>query len=65
MKAILKEVIIVNDNFLNLSIDNINNEHLCCAISDKKHQSGVCTKKEWLKDKCNNCSYCRKENYIS
>lgn len=36
----------MNDNFLNLSIDNINNEHLCCAISDKKHQSGVCIKKE-------------------
>ena len=36
-------------NYINLSLDNIDNEHICCAIADKKHQSGVELKKEWLK----------------
>lgn len=35
--------------YINLTIDNIDNEHLCCAIADKKHQFGVSEKKEWLK----------------
>ncbi len=37
--------------YINLSIDNIENEHLCCAIADKKHQEGVALKKEWLKNR--------------
>ena len=39
------------DKFINLTIDNLDGEHLCCAISDKKHQHGVDTKKAWLKDR--------------
>jgi ribosomal protein S18 acetylase RimI-like enzyme len=38
----------MDDKFINISLDNINQEHLCCAISDKKHQNGVDIKKEWL-----------------
>ena len=37
--------------FINLTIDNIDKQHLCCAISDKKHQDGVSIKKEWLREK--------------
>ncbi len=39
------------DNYINLTLDNLEDEHLCCAISDKKHQVGVDLKKEWLKDR--------------
>lgn len=37
--------------YINLSLDNLETEHLCCAISDKKHQDGVSCKKEWLKER--------------
>lgn len=37
--------------FINLSIENIEKEHLCCAIADKKHQCGVEVKKQWIKDR--------------
>lgn len=35
-------------DYINLSAENLEKEHLCCAIADKKHQAGVATKKEWL-----------------
>ncbi len=35
-------------NYINLEVNNIADEHLCCAISDKKHQIGVDVKKSWL-----------------
>ncbi|MPW24249.1 GNAT family N-acetyltransferase [Alkalibaculum sp. M08DMB] len=38
-------------NFINLEINNIDEEHLCCAISDKKHQIGVDVKKSWLSER--------------
>ncbi len=41
----------MSEQFINLTTDNIENEHLCCAISDKKHQVGVATKKNWLKER--------------
>lgn len=37
--------------YINLTMENIDKEHICCAISDKKHQAGVDIKKEWLKDR--------------
>ena len=33
-----------------LNRNNISNEHICCAFSDKKCQKGYQAKKEWLKD---------------
>lgn len=38
----------MDNNYINLTLDNLEEEHLCCAISDKKHQEGVGIKKEWL-----------------
>ncbi len=35
-------------NFINLTQNNLDEEHICCAIADKKHQSGVAIKKKWL-----------------
>ena len=37
------------NEYLNLTKDNIATEHICCALSDPKHQIGVNSKKEWLK----------------
>lgn len=40
----------MSEQFVNLSLDNLEDEHLCCAIADKKHQCGVAVKKQWLKE---------------
>lgn len=39
------------NEYINLSEENIDNEHICCAIGDAKHQCGVNSKKEWIKSK--------------
>ena len=41
------------NEYINLTFENIDQEHLCCAIADKKHQRGVKLKKEWIKNKLN------------
>lgn len=38
------------NEYINLTFENIDQEHLCCAIADKKHQKGVKLKKEWIKN---------------
>ena len=39
------------NEYINLSVENIDKEHICCAIGDPKHQNGVESKKEWIKNK--------------
>ena len=39
------------NEYINLTLENIDDEHICCAIGDKKHQAGVNSKKEWIKNK--------------
>ena len=34
--------------YVNVTTENLANEHLCCAISGKKHQEGVDTKRAWI-----------------
>lgn len=29
------------NEYINLTLENIDEEHICCAIGDKKHQVGV------------------------
>lgn len=41
----------MSEQFKSITLNNIDEEHLCCAISDKKHQCGVNTKKAWLRDR--------------
>lgn len=41
----------MKNDFINLTPDNLTQEHLCCAIADKKHQCGVDAKKAWLADR--------------
>ncbi len=37
--------------FVNLSLENIDNIHLCCFIKSKQQHLGVLKKKEWLKER--------------
>ena len=39
----------MNIDFITLTKDNIEKEHICCAFSDKKCQESYNLKKEWLK----------------
>lgn len=41
----------MGDRFINITPQNLDSEHLCCAIADKKHQCGVLSKKQWLRDR--------------
>lgn len=50
------------NEYINLMLDNIEKEHICCAISDSKHQNGVDYKKEWIKNKLKEGHVFRKLN---
>jgi len=50
------------NEYINLTLENIDCEHICCAIGDKKHQEGVAAKKEWLKKKLSQGHVFRKLN---
>jgi len=52
----------MKDEYINLTIENIDAENICCAISDKKHQEGVLKKKEWLKSQIQDGHVFRKLN---
>ena len=50
------------NEYINLTADNIDEEHICCAIGDPKHQEGVTLKKEWIKEKLKDGHVFRKLN---
>ena len=50
------------NEYINLDEKNINEEHICCAIGDPKHQEGVDKKKEWIKSKLKDGHVFRKLN---
>lgn len=50
------------NEYINLTLENIDSEHICCAIGDKKHQAGVDKKKEWIKAKLKDGHVFRKLN---
>ena len=52
----------VMNEYINLDINNIDKEHICCAIGDPKHQIGVDKKKEWIKSKLKDGHVFRKLN---
>ena len=41
----------MSEQFINLTIDNIDKDHMYCAISDNKQQVGVATKKNWFRER--------------
>ncbi len=50
------------NEYINLTLENIDNEYIWCAIGDKKHQAGVDRKKEWIKSKFRDGHVFRKLN---
>ena len=50
------------NEYINLNKDNIDEEHICCAIGDPKHNEGVICKKEWIKSKLKDGHVFRKLN---
>lgn len=48
--------------YVNLTLENIDEEHICCAIGDKKHQKGVVSKKKWIESKLEKGHVFRKLN---
>ena len=38
-------------NFIDVSPENLEKEHICCAISDKKGECCVSSKKQWLMER--------------
>jgi N-acetylglutamate synthase-like GNAT family acetyltransferase len=38
-------------DFITIDTSSLEQEHLCCAISDKKHQEGIKKKKDWLAER--------------
>ena len=38
----------MNPAYINLTPENCDTQHVCCAISDKNYQEGVQTKRAWL-----------------
>lgn len=49
--------------FVALTTENLLTEHLCCAISDKKHQAGVQAKRSWLAERIAEGHVFRKLDY--
>lgn len=41
------------ERIIQLTSENIGNEHICCAIADKKCKEGYEAKKSWVKDQLN------------
>ena len=50
------------NEYINLDLNNIDKEHICCAIGDPKHQDGVDKKKAWIKSKLKDGHVFRKLN---
>jgi GNAT superfamily N-acetyltransferase len=49
-------------DFINLTKENLANEHLCCIIRSKKPHKGIDAKKEWLSERLNEGHVFRKLN---
>jgi len=50
------------NEYITVTAENIDDEHLCCAIGDPKHKDGVNAKKEWIKNKLKDGHVFRKLN---
>ncbi len=49
-------------DFINLTTENLANEHLCCIIRSKKPHQGIDEKRQWLSDRLNEGHVFRKLN---
>ncbi len=49
---------IMKADYINLTLDNLDSEHSCCAIADRKHQRGADAKRAWLGHGIDLLEYC-------
>lgn len=52
----------MNPDFINLTTENLANEHLCCIIRSKKSHPGIDAKRQWLSDRLKEGHVFRKLN---
>jgi GNAT superfamily N-acetyltransferase len=52
----------MNEDYINLTTENLNKEHLCCIIRSKKSHPGIDAKRQWLSDRLNEGHVFRKLN---
>ncbi|MDR2520300.1 MAG: YoaP domain-containing protein [Eubacteriaceae bacterium] len=52
----------MNVDFINLTTENLANEHICCIIRSKKFHPGIDAKKQWLSDRLKEGHIFRKLN---
>lgn len=52
----------MNTDFINLTKENLADEHLCCIIRSKKSHPGIEAKRQWLSDRLNEGHVFRKLN---
>lgn len=52
----------MNDEFINITIDNLESEHICCIIRSQKKHPGIESKKNWLLDRIKEGHVFRKLN---
>ena len=52
----------MNTDFINLTLENLADEHLCCIIRSKKPHPGVEAKRQWLADRLKEGHVFRKLN---
>jgi ribosomal protein S18 acetylase RimI-like enzyme len=52
----------VTTEFINITADNIDHEHLCCIIRSKKPHPGVEAKRQWLSERLREGHVMRKLN---
>ena len=52
----------MNTDFVNVTIENLANEHLCCIIRSKKPHQGIEGKRQWLSDRLKEGHVFRKLN---
>ena len=52
----------MKNDFINLTEENVSDEHLCCIIRSRKPHSGISAKREWLSDRLKEGHVFRKLN---
>ena len=52
----------MNTDFINLTAENLSNEHLCCIIRGEKSHPGIEAKRQWLSDRLKEGHVFRKLN---
>lgn len=52
----------MNVDFINITQENLANEHLCCIIRSRKSHSGIDAKRKWISERLNEGHVFRKLN---